>query len=384
VIFKSPGVLIPADFTSLVKGKVITSQTQVMLECFGRQTIGITGTKGKSTTSSLIYHILQHSGQDAVLVGNIGTPPFDQAESIGLRTRIVFELSSNQLEDIGTGPAIAVILNLFPEHLDRYDSLESYYSAKMNILLHQQEGDTVIYNSDSPVLAGYAGDYSGRRCLLGFSARQQIRQGCFLEAGRVLCCLDGETSDSGITVGELNLKGQHNQMNIMAAILACRGAGVSPVDIPGAIRSFHGLEHRLEYVGKFRDIHFYNDSIATIPEATLEAVKAVPDTDTLILGGYDRMLDYRGMTESLLASDVRNFILMGQSGKRMLHLLSRGNIPAARDIYYVHSLEEAVVLASGITAPGKACLLSPASASYDLFRNFEERGRLFKELVRKL
>jgi UDP-N-acetylmuramoylalanine--D-glutamate ligase len=379
LIIKSPGVPVPKEFKPY-EGTILTSQTRLMLEAYHRQIIGITGTKGKSTTTSLIHHLLQTSGIESILVGNIGLPPFDYLEKVNGNTRIVFEMSSHQLEDSILAPHISVLLNLFPEHLDRYPSLEDYYKAKMRIVAGQVEGDVFIYNEDIPGISDRIAAIGPHRKYLSFSSGYPVKEGCYLKENQIILRQSGHESHYIEINDEFTLKGQHNRMNMMAASLAARQAGASDEAIKTGLATFAGLEHRLEYAGTFKGIRFYNDSIATIPEATIAAVKTLPDTDTLLLGGFDRMLDYSAMTGFLLGSGVKNFIFMGKAGQRMLNgFKSFGR--EDKNLFLAGSLKEALDIAVEVTGKGRICLLSPAAASYDSFRNFEERGSLFKKIA---
>jgi UDP-N-acetylmuramoylalanine--D-glutamate ligase len=381
-IIKSPGVGITDEF-SPGTGTILTSQTRLMLEAYHRQITGITGTKGKSTTSSLIHHLLKASGIDSILVGNIGLPPFDYLGQVSKQTQIVFEMSSHQLEDSILAPHTSVLLNLFPEHLDRYASLEDYYSAKMRILSGQIEGDTFIYNEDIPGINKRIENVKTGRNYLSFSSGYKMNEGCYLSGNRIILRHDGKETDYIEVDEDFPLKGQHNRMNMMAAILAARQAGAGDDVIRTGLRSFPGLEHRLEYVGCFSGIHFYNDSIATIPEATIAAVRTLPATDTLILGGFDRMLDYTAMIGFLIHSHVKNFIFLGKAGQRMLEGF-RSYRREDKNLLPATSLQDAFEIIINVTEKGKICLLSPAAASYDSFSNFEERGSLFKKIAGSL
>ncbi len=380
LIIKSPGVGLPAD-PDIDPGTILTSQTHLMLRAYHRQIIGITGTKGKSTTSSLIHHLLKTSGIPSILVGNIGLPPFDYLDQVGPETRIVFEMSSHQLENSILAPSVSVLLNLFPEHLDRYPSLEDYYNAKMRILSGQLEWDIFIYNEDIPGISDRINKIKARRKYLSFSSGFHMKEGCYLSGNTIVLCQDGNERPFIEITDEFPLKGKHNRMNMMAAILAARNAGADDEMIRKGLSVFHGLEHRLEYVGFYRGIHFYNDSIATIPEATIAAVRALPETDTLILGGYDRMLDYSELIDFLNQSHIRNFIFLGKAGKRMYEGFQAFK-KKDKCLYLAGSFQEAFEVIFRETAVGKICLLSPAAASYDSFKNFEERGHLFKKIAR--
>jgi UDP-N-acetylmuramoylalanine--D-glutamate ligase len=382
IIIKSPGVALP-EGSKLSPGTILTSQTHLMLEAYHHQIIGITGTKGKSTTSSLVHHLLQTAGIPSILVGNIGLPPFDQLDQVNDKTRIVFEMSSHQLEDSILAPHISVLLNLYPEHLDRYPSLEDYYSTKMRILSGQLEGDIFIYNEDIPGIRSRISGLNSRRNYYSFSSGFHMQNGCYLDDNRIIRCTNGSESIFIEITDGFPLKGDHNRMNMMAAMLAAQSAGATDEPIRKGLSDFQGLEHRLEYAGEYKGIHFYNDSIATIPEATIAAVKALPETDTLILGGYDRMLDYSALIDFLYHSRVRNFIFLGKAGLRMYEGF-KATGTTNKSLFRAITMEEACTLAFNFTAAGKICLLSPAAASYDSFKNFEERGRLFKKIARGL
>lgn len=358
VIVKSPGVAlkdIPYSFTRTV----ITSQTDLFLRRYASQVIGVTGTKGKSTTASLVFHILDNAGRDAVLLGNIGTPAFHFLERIGEGTRIVFELSSHQLEHIVCSPHVAVLLNLYQEHLDAYRSFEDYQLAKMNIAEFQQKGDFFIYNADDPLVAGHIGHHPWTQELLPVTL----------------------SAPGSYHFHNRYLKGDHNLRNTLAAVAACRTAGLDDTEIAEGIDSFKGLAHRMEFVGRFHGIDFYNDSIATIPEACIAAVRAIPGVDTLLLGGFDRGVDYGSLADFLLASGVRNFIVTGMAGARIAEAMEKRGLSGKR-LMRIHRFDEFLPHAIKYTAPGSVCLLSPAAASYDEFRSFEERGMRFAELAR--
>jgi len=358
-ILRSPGIRMN-NRVPLIPAEKITSQTDLFLQAFAPQVIGVTGTKGKSTTASLIHHILKTAGEDSVLVGNIGNPAFHYIERIRPETRVVFELSSHQLEYTQCSPHISVILNLFQEHLDAYSGYLEYQLAKINIAKHQRPGDFLIYHADDPLVLKHVTDLGERGGLIPFSLKDS-------------------------TVGKIHqdrfLRGDHNLKNIMASIAVVRLLGVSAEAIEDGIATFKGLEHRLEYVGHYHGIHFYNDSIATIPEACMEAINAIPKVDTLVAGGFDRGIDYSGLAAFILGSQVTNLILVGAAGKRIgLGIEALGK--HAKKIYYINRFDYFYEIALRETRPGYSCLLSPAAASYDEFKNFEERGIRFRELVK--
>ncbi|MFO7614893.1 MAG: UDP-N-acetylmuramoyl-L-alanine--D-glutamate ligase [Bacteroidales bacterium] len=381
LIIKSPGIRTPSN-PGTGPGSIITSQTRLMLEAFHRQIIGITGTKGKSTTASLVNHLLHTAGRKTILAGNIGRPPFDYLEHMTPDAVMVYELSSHQLEDTVRAPYIAVLLNLYPEHLDRYDSLAQYYDAKMRILSGQQDGDIFIYNEDIAEISRRIRLSGANRKFLPFASRTLVENGCYLSGNEIVLMNDGRPGMCIELPDHFVLKGKHNRLNTMAAVLAARSAGAGEEAFREGLSTFRGLPHRLEYAGNYRGIDFYNDSIATIPEATMAAIDALPETDTLILGGFDRMLDYADLIGFLASSGVRNFIFLGKAGERM-HKIFQSQNHRGKNLLIAHSLEDAMNDIWKYTMPGKICLLSPGAASYDSFRDFEERGDVFKRLARK-
>jgi UDP-N-acetylmuramoylalanine--D-glutamate ligase len=394
IIFRSPGIPVwqlvspdnnitvsPIHHFAISRGQ-ITSQSELFLQRYSNQVIGVTGTKGKSTTSSLIWHILKTAGTDALLAGNIGNPVFNFVDIIRPETKIVFELSSHQLEYISTAPHISVLLNLYQEHLDAYAGYEEYQLAKVNIAKYQQKSDFLIYNLDDERVDGHLTSYITNRKCYPFSVVGEPQPGGFVRDGWI-CFSDGTRI---IPVWKVHqdrfLRGEHNLKNILAAVNVAMICGIGADTIEDGIATFKGLEHRLEYVGEFGNIHFYNDSIATIPEACMEAVKAIPDVDTLVAGGFDRGINYHGLASFLCKSRIRNIILTGVAGKRIGENLEGMDIHEKK-LFYISRFDDFRDIAFRETRPGCACLLSPAAASYDEFKNFEERGKRFRALVRE-
>ncbi len=380
IILKSPGI----SFKELpgIPTARMTSQTELFLEAFREQVVGITGTKGKSTTASLLHHILIGAGKPALMAGNIGTPCFDLLDRITGDSIIVFELSSHQLEKVEVSPHIAILLNVFREHLDHYASYEAYKEAKMNIARWQQEGDVLIYNSEnreaSSLVSGL--NTAAKQFSLGLSPIKG--DGAWYE-GSALILRDQlqQSRFSGIANRRL-LPGVHNLLNIGAAASAARMLDVPADSILDAVASFRGLPHRMEYIGSFAGVNYYNDSIATIPEAVIEALKTMPDTSVLILGGKDRGLDYAELMAFLADSQVKVILFMGETARRMYELT--GVYPGfeGKRCVLASSFEDAVEQACRLAPSGSTVLLSPAAASYDAFKDFKARGERFKELVR--
>lgn len=364
IILQSPGVIVKDRLSADAKAKILT-QTEILLRLKPCRIIGITGTKGKSTTSSLIYHFLQASGVPSMLIGNIGVPPLKHLEEMSPDTVAVCEMSCHQLEFVRHSPDIAVLLNIFPEHLDHYVDFDAYANAKRNIVRFQQERDSAYVNSDLLPVESSRSVYS---CAFGKSA-------------------DVWTDGSSIFLNgteippekiHTKLCGKHNLYNIAIALAAAVKAGADLNKCLDTLPDFSGLEHRLERVAVIDGIEYINDSISTVPEAAIAAVNAFDGADCLILGGMDRGISYDVLGEFLNTGVVENVILLPDSGRRI------GKLIINRDVSVIHAenMEKAVSLASK-TAKHRV-ILSPASASYGFYRNFEERGRHFKDLVHAL
>ncbi|MBU0488262.1 MAG: UDP-N-acetylmuramoyl-L-alanine--D-glutamate ligase [Bacteroidetes bacterium] len=381
LVIKTPGISFRKHGVDIPDEKV-SSQAAMFTEAFRDQIIGITGTKGKSTTTCLTYHLLRQEFPDTVLVGNIGIPPFDKVDEIGPATRIVFEYSSHQLENISVAPACAIFLNLFPEHLDHYGTFDRYAQAKLNIIRLQQKNDVLIFNEDEESVSPYVLPFLSERKTFRFSMSQELKDGLFLRNGKVYLSVDGNENLMLPSAEMRQIRGDHNLGNIMAAIHAALQSGINPQFLSTGVSSFKGLPHRMEFIGIHRDISYYNDSIATIPEASMRAIQTITETRTLIAGGFDRGIDYRPFAEYMNTTQLTNVILMGDAGEKIAGFLcaNHGKI----NIHSVNSIHEAVVLAASITPAGHAVVLSPAAASYGMFKNFEERGDAFRKCVKDL
>lgn len=371
VVIKSPGVKLDGDFIS---------QTAIFLDMFAFKTVGVTGTKGKSTTSALISHILKHDDESTLLIGNMGIPALSKYEEAKAAKTIVYEMSSHQLLNIKKAPHISVLLNFYQEHLDYYNSYEDYMLAKCNIFRYHDNNDMLVYNADSQLVIDHIGqDYKGQ--LYAFSSQKHNLDGCYIDGKTIVCCINGNKEIVIEDINIVTLRGKHNLLNVMAAVIVSKLRGVSNNIISQAVSSFKSLPHRLEYVGRVDEVEFYNDSIATIPEATMQAVESLKYVDTLILGGFDRGIDYDTLMEYIIGNtSISNIIFTGDAGKRMLCLLTK-YIPFNKNLMWLENYEDIVSFAKRVTRKNKICLLSPAAASYDMFKNFEERGTKFKELV---
>lgn len=368
VIMKSPGI----SFVGLDTSKFynnIKSQLELLLEFFDMFTIGITGTKGKSTTSSLIYKVLKEQNVKSMLLGNIGVPVFDYIDTIPDDTTLILEMSSHQLEYMKLSPNISILLNIYPEHLDHYESFEKYAEAKCNIFKYQNKSDYFIYNSDDETINKFLKNEEAKKYKVSLKGNGDI----YLK-GENIYFKDKEIYNINTP---RNLLGEYNLNNIMFVLAVSE---ILKLDISKTIKSisdFKTLEHRLEFVGEYNGILYYDNSIATIPKATIEAVKALKNVDTLIIGGMDRGLDYTDFVKFLNESDISNIICMPKTGHDIAKNLKDGRA------YVVNTLDEAVEIAKKHTTKGRVCLLSPAAASYGFFKNFEEKGNIYKELVKK-
>lgn len=382
LIFKTPGI----SFNLLnyfVEPKRITSQTDLFLEACHKQVIGVTGTKGKSTTASLICHILKSAGRKAILAGNIGVPFFDILEQLDDKTMVVAELSAHQLEFIHRSPDYAVLLNIYQEHLDHFNSFNNYQIAKLNITRYQDERQFLVYNGDDEHIPGLIKSYNLNRdrCIFG-SEPQEGPYACCRD-GIVHFAISGHLEDEYDLSHYHNLPGTHNYYNIMAALAVCRKLGVTHDQIMHGLNTFHGLPNRIEYIGQYDGIAFYNDSISTIPEATVAAVRALRRVETLILGGYDRGIEYGLLLQFFKEEPMPNIAFTGPAGKRILEEWQACDTPMPENHILEDDFRKIVDFAFEKTSQNKIVLLSPAAASYDQFKNFEERGRVFTQLVQQ-
>lgn len=358
MIVKSPGVpmrLLPEECRPCV-----TSLTDIFMQVYADLTVGVTGTKGKSTTASLIHHLLS----DSVLAGNIGIPLFDVIEELEPGRVVVAELSCHQLEVLHRSPHVAVMLNFYQEHLDHYDGYMGYKMAKMQIAMHQQPCDHLYYCADNAELADMVEQY--RRQMLG-----EVHP----------YSLQSATDAERIMLGSLSLIGSHNRSNALVATrVATLLTGQDGDSMAERLTSFKGLRHRLEYVGRRAGIDWYDDSISTIPQATVNAVQALGGVDTLIIGGFDRGIDYAPLVDFLMNGQPAGVVFVGAAGRRVRAMCDglRGAVCVEDDYAKI------VPWCAAHTRDGGKVLLSPAAASYDAFKNFEERGDYYREQIMKL
>jgi UDP-N-acetylmuramoylalanine--D-glutamate ligase len=377
LIVPSPGV--PADFPLLLVARAnsitIWSEIELAYRFLHGTLIGITGSNGKTTTTALVEHILREAEFPTVLAGNIGTPLISCVENSKRNTVTVVELSSFQLELIETfRPNISLFLNLTPDHLDRHRSMETYGGAKARIFENQTEEDAAILNADDPGVTRYA---PGGPRVYWFSRKQRVAEGAYLHGDDIIFRHDG-AEETILTRAEIPLVGAHNLENVLAAVVATRLAGASATAIAPGIRSFAGVEHRLEFVAEIGGVRYYNDSKATNVDATLKALDAFPGHILIILGGKDKGSDY-SVLQTPLREKAILALLIGAASEKIESQIS-GSVAIER----AGTLERAVEVASQAARPGDVVLLAPACASFDQFENYEHRGQVFKDLVHRL
>ena len=377
LVVPSPGV--PADAPLLIHARdlkiTVWSEIELASWFLHGRLIGITGSNGKTTTTTLVDHILRHAGFATVLAGNIGTPLIAQANKTAEGTVTVAELSSFQLELIETfRPSIAVLLNLTPDHLDRHKTFSAYAAAKARIFENQIEEDAAILNLDD---AASREIVPSRPQVFWFSRKTNVEQGAFVSNGKLIFRRNNEEEEI-LNCDEISLPGAHNLENVLAATIAARLAGVQSPQIAEAVHSFAGVEHRIEFVAEIHGARYYNDSKATNVDATLKALEAFPGRIIVILGGKDKASDYSPLRE-LLRERTILALLIGSVAEKIERQIA-GSVAIER----AGTLERAVQIATCTAQPGDVVLLAPACASFDQFQNYEHRGRVFKELVRQL
>src|SRR5271168_4242300 len=382
LIVVSPGV--PVDAPPLVQaralGETVIGEIELAARFLPGPIIAITGSNGKTTTTALTGEIMAASGFPTLVGGNIGTPAISLAERSGPETVVVLEVSSFQLETIQTfRPKVAVVLNVTPDHLDRHKTIETYVDAKARIFENQQNQDFAVLNQDDPVCVAMAA--RTRAQVFWFSRQKEVKQGAWVREGNILF-RDGaefqkEAQREVMLVSEIPLKGAHNLENVLAAVCAGALMGCAPEKIRQAVRDFKAVEHRLEFVATIRGVDYYNDSKATNVDATIKALESFPANIHLILGGKDKGSDYT-LLNDLLRQRVKRVYTIGAAAAKIESQI--------KDVEIVHAetLDHALRKAQASAQPGDVVLLAPACASFDQFKNYEERGQAFKDIVRGL
>lgn len=371
VVFKSPGIVLEQDVSTYTCK--ILSQTELFFQRFRNQIIGITGTKGKSTTTTLLYHMLKEAGKKCVLAGNIGIPAFDIADQVEDDTIICFEMSSHQLEYMTVSPKTGVLMNIHEEHLDHYGTMEKYVAAKENIYRNQKAGDMLICNVD---ILPHEGTCAAHVISIGYEGSKSD-----IVVTDNTVCYQEKTYE--IPTEEISLIGVHNYYDIGVVYGLIQEFDIDDEMFTNALKTYEPLPHRLQYIGMVNNIKYYDDSISTICDTTIQALTSLKDADTVLIGGMDRGIDYQELILFLSQNSIPNIIFMEATGKRILSEI-KSDYPEFNGLGRVHlveHLEDAVALAKEITREGKSCVMSPAAASYGIFKNFEERGEVFAKLV---
>jgi len=372
LIIKAPGISLKDINVEPFVNK-ITSQLELFLEYVDVYSIGITGTKGKSTTSSLMYKVLFDQGKSTFLVGNIGEPIFNEIEDFKKDSIPVIELSSHALEFVHRSTNIAFLIDIYEEHLDHYKSLAKYVEAKFNVAKYQNDDDYLLYNYDNKLMNEYGFKYKEHDIAVSLDTIPERKNKVYIKDDFIYF-----NEDKMMDIHEpMNLKGIHNINNIMFILGVCK---ILNLDIERAIESikeFKPLEHRMEFVGNVDGIDFYNDSIATIPESTIDAIEAIGNINTIIVGGNDRGIPLVSLIDYLKKSAIENIICLPKTGEYIRDGLEGSN----KNVVFTEELKEAVRISKEVTKKNMVCLLSPAASSYGYFKNFEERGKLFKQYV---
>lgn len=380
LIIKTPGIPEKVYKKYLNPKIIVSSQTEIFFDYFPGLIVGVTGTKGKGTTSSLIYAILKKAGLSVYLGGNIGKPVFQYLLKSKPNDIFVYELSSHQLQNLKKSPQIAVFLNLFQDHLDYYKNQLDYEKAKANIAKNQTTNDYLIFNSSDEKIKQIA--QKSKAIKIPFSLKTQLTP---FERSLKKCYL---------------LRGDFNFLNLKAALKVSEILKIKPEIIKKAVKDFKGLPHRLEYVGKFKGIEFYNNSMATIPQTTILDLKTFKDNPiSLIIGGSDKGNDYKELAKAIKKGSVKNLIILGQgTGQKILESIHNLNFqgteclekclenkePSALQIFQAQTMKEAVKICFEKTPKNGICLLSPASASFNLFKDYQDRGEQFVKAVKIL
>ena len=357
-------------------GEPIIGEIELAAQSLPGRIVAITGSNGKTTTTTLTGEILTAGGLPTLVGGNIGTPAISLVERAKPDHIIVLEVSSFQLETIQTfRPKMAVILNITPDHLDRHRTFAAYAGAKARIFENQQADDFAVLNADDPNCVALAEGIRAHICW--FSRKKEVQQGASVQDGRI-GFRDAGGKREIMLVSEIPLKGAHNLENVLAAICAGALMGVKPEHIRRAVQQFKAVEHRLEYVATIRGVDYYNDSKATNVDATIKALESFPANIHLILGGKDKGSDYTVLND-LLRERVKRVYTIGAAAEKI-----ESHIKGAAEIVPAETLDDAVRRAAAVAQAGDVVLLAPACASFDQFDNYEHRGRVFKEVVHTL
>jgi UDP-N-acetylmuramoylalanine--D-glutamate ligase len=377
LIVVSPGV--PVDAPLLVQaralGSAVIGEIELAAQFLPGPIVAITGSNGKTTTTSLTGEVLAAGGLRTLVGGNIGTPAISLLDSATPHTVTVLEVSSFQLETIDKfRPKVAVVLNVTPDHLDRHKTFEIYTNAKARIFENQRNEDFTVLNADDPTCAAMAARTQAQ--VFWFSRQKEVKQGAWVREGNILFRDENQQREI-MQVAEIPLKGAHNLENVLAAVCAGSLLGCAPDKIREAVRNFKAVEHRLEFVATIRGVDYYNDSKATNVDATIKALESFSSNIHLILGGKDKGSDY-SVLNGLIKQRVKRVYTIGAAAAKI-----ESQIKGA-EVVHAETLENALRKASAVAESGDVVLLAPACASFDQFKSYEHRGQVFKDTVMKL
>ncbi|MBU5434778.1 UDP-N-acetylmuramoyl-L-alanine--D-glutamate ligase [Pseudoflavonifractor sp. MSJ-37] len=383
VIFRTPGLRpdVPQLLAAKERGAVVTSEMEVFFQVCPCQMIAVTGSDGKTTTTTIIAGLLKAAGYTVYVGGNIGKPLLPDVDGMEPGDIAVLELSSFQLMTMDRSPDIAVVTNLAPNHLDVHTSMEEYVTAKENIYLYQDEDGVVVLNEDNDITRSFAAKAPGKVVL--FSRQKELEQGVYVKDDAIWVA-DADGKRKVLPLADILLPGVHNVENYMAAIGALDGL-VSDGIIREYASSFKGVEHRIELVRTLRGVRYYNDSIASSPSRTMAGLRCFPEKVILIAGGYDKHIPFDALGPEIVAH-VKKLVLTGPTAGKIRAAVEAapGYAVGALDIIAVEDFKDAVLEADRDTKPGDVVILSPACASFDKFKNFMERGNAFKTIVNGL
>ena len=383
VIFRSPSCLPtkPELKAEAERGAIVTTEIEMLMEMCPCKMIGVTGSDGKTTTTSLINHILEKAGYKTFLGGNIGTPLFTKLPKMTPEDIVVLELSSFQLMNMQVSPQIAVMTNVTPNHLNIHKDYEEYIEAKKCIFKNQNENDILILNYDNEITRNCAKEAKGK--VIFFSSKEKLDNGFIVDDGVIKECED-KVRKHILNTDEVILRGAHNFSNIATALAATKTLVDTDIAVK-AIKEFKPVEHRIEFVREIGGVKWYNDSASSSPTRTLSGLNAFKEDIVLIAGGYDKNLDYTPLAKTVV-NKVKTLILIGQTAEKIFDAvkeeLDKEN--KKMDIYMCDSLEETIKIAKKSAQKGEVVLFSPASASFDMFKNFADRGNKFKKLVNEI
>ena len=383
LIFRSPSCMPTRKELKQAEdsGAIVTSEIEMLMEIAPCKIVGITGSDGKTTTSTLIYEILKEAGYNVYLGGNIGAPLFTKLNDILPEDIIVLELSSFQLMNMTVSPDIAVITNITPNHLNLHSSYEEYIEAKKNIFRSQDENGILVLNYDNEITRECKQDANGK--VAYFSSKEKLDNGIIVDNDIIKECED-KLRKHIVNTKDINLKGMHNYENICAAYAATKTL-VDTETALKAIKEFKGVEHRLEFIKEINGVKWYNDSIGTSPTRTIAGLNSFEEDIILIAGGYDKNLDYEPLAKPIV-DKVKGLILIGQTAEKIYEVVNKKLQEKNKDldIYICDEFSQTVQIANKIAKPGQIVLFSPASASFDMFENYAQRGKKFKELVNSI